>query len=114
MAFPSQNAPGAPLEVTKDSGYIVVTERIGSLIEKLAPARGSGKLSRTSCAASQRDIGSGQGCYDMTLKTEGIEGPRIFRVIDWELFPLVTEEIKAALEKEGATGLECRLVPTSP
>lgn len=44
--------------------------------------------------------------YDMTLNTEGIVGPRIFRVVDWDLYPVVTQELKAALEHEGATGLE--------
>jgi hypothetical protein len=42
---------------------------------------------------------------DMRLRTERIEGPRIFRVVDWDMFPVVTEEIKTALEAEGATGL---------
>ncbi len=51
---------------------------------------------------------------DMTLRTAGIEGPRIFRVVDWGLFPIVTAEIKEALEQEGVTGVAYHPVRTSP
>jgi hypothetical protein len=151
--------PGRALDVTLSGGYIVVvTERIGSLIEGLAPndvqripARVDSideryellhVLARIDCidwehtrakARVQGNLRAERGTLaslaplierdklyrhvmsrDMTLKTEGIEGPRIFRVIDWELFPIITEEIKTALEQKGATGLECRPVLTFP
>lgn len=47
----------------------------------------------------------------MRLNPDGIEGARLFRVKNWTLWPVVTEEIKVALEHEGATGLEYRLLP---
>jgi hypothetical protein len=150
--------PGRALDVTLRGGYIlVVTERIGSLIEGLAPndvqripARVDSSderyellhvLARIDCvdwehtpakARIQGNLRAERGTLaslaplierdklrrhvmsrDMTLKTEGIEGPRIFRVIDWELWPIVTEEIKTALEQKGATG-EFYPVLTSP
>ena len=48
--------------------------------------------------------------YDMKLNSEGIEGPRIFRVKRWDQWPVVTEEIKDALEERGASGVDYRLV----
>lgn len=50
------------------------------------------------------------GPRDMRLKPAGIEGPRIFRVVGWDLWPVVTEDVKAALEEIDATGLDYRLV----
>ena len=47
---------------------------------------------------------------DMRLKTADIGWGRIFRVKGWELWPVVTEDIKEALEAQGTTGLEYRLV----
>lgn len=46
----------------------------------------------------------------MRLNPAGLEGPRIFRVEGWDLYPVVTEDVKAALEEVGATGVEYRLV----
>ena len=46
----------------------------------------------------------------MRLKSAGIEGPRIFRAVGWDHWPIVTEDIKRALEAEGATGLAYRSV----
>ena len=48
--------------------------------------------------------------WDIKLDSAGIEGPRIFRVKRRHQWPVVTEELKAALEEEGATGLAFRLV----
>ena len=51
---------------------------------------------------------------DMVLSTAGIEGPRIFRVVGWDLWPVVTGEIKDALEQIGATGVRYTPLLTSP
>ena len=50
---------------------------------------------------------------DMTLKTDGIEGARIFYVEGWADAPIVTGEIKTALEQAGATGLTYKPMRTS-
>lgn len=50
----------------------------------------------------------------MTRKTGGIVGPRVFRVAGWELWPVVTEDVKAALEGAGVTGLTYEQRLTSP
>lgn len=47
---------------------------------------------------------------EMRLRSDGIDGARVFRVTSWDLWPVVTEEIKAALEEYGATGVDYRLV----
>lgn len=57
------------------------------------------------------------GCVmesDMTLSTAGIIGPRIFRVVRWDLWPVVTSEIKDALERLGATGVSYTSLRTAP
>jgi len=41
----------------------------------------------------------------MTLKADGLDGPRIFRVLRWDLWPVVTAEIKTALEERGVPGV---------
>ncbi len=47
---------------------------------------------------------------ELRLDTTGIEGARIFRVKGWRDLPVVTEDIKAALDEEGVTGVHYRLV----
>lgn len=49
---------------------------------------------------------------DDVLRTGGIDGPRIFRVARWHLWPVVTSEI--ALEQIGATGMRYTPLLTSP
>jgi hypothetical protein len=148
---------GRALDVTFGGGRnIVVTERIGALIDTLAPGdvqripaqvEGSDEpyellhvLTRIDCVDSEHTRAQAkneEGRYEsgtlaalahlidrdnlyrhvmshnMTLDPNGIEGPRIFRVVDWDLFPVVTEELKAALEHEGATGVEFEPRPAS-
>jgi hypothetical protein len=50
---------------------------------------------------------------DMQLKADGIGDARIFRVNNWLLWPVVTEEIKDALQAHGVTGVSFRPRPTS-
>jgi hypothetical protein len=149
---------GRALDVTiRGVRIIVVTERIGALIDKVAP----GDVQRIpvhvegtdgryevlhvltrmdcvdwehTCAQAKNEEGryeSGtlaslaslidrdKNLYrhvmnaDMTLKTDGIAGPRIFRVVGWDLWPVVTEDLKVALERERPSGLEFQPLQTS-
>jgi hypothetical protein len=135
---------------------IVVTERIGALIDKVAP----GDVQRIpvhvegtdgryevlhvltrmdcvdwehTCAQAKNEEGRYESgtlaslahlidrnklnrhvmSYNMTLNPQGTEGPRIFRVLDWDLYPVVTEDLKVALERERPSGLEFQPVLTS-
>ena len=49
---------------------------------------------------------------DMTLKAEGLDGPWMFRVLRWDLWPVVTAEIKTALDERGVTGVSFQLLHT--
>lgn len=51
---------------------------------------------------------------DMTLRTDKIDGARIFRVPGWELWPVVTSKIKTALEQRGVTGVCLDPLRTTP
>ena len=50
---------------------------------------------------------------DMVLDSRGIEGARIFRVVDWNLYAVVTERVKQALEEAQVNGVEFPEVKTS-
>lgn len=43
--------------------------------------------------------------YEVRLNAAGIGPRRIFRVKDYHVWPVVTEDIKTALEQEDATGV---------
>ncbi|MBA3748013.1 MAG: hypothetical protein H0W96_11060 [Solirubrobacterales bacterium] len=49
---------------------------------------------------------------DMTLKADGLDGPWMFRVLRWDLWPVVTAEIKTALDERGVTGVSFQLLHT--
>lgn len=51
---------------------------------------------------------------DVIMDAMGIDGPRIFRVIGWDLFPTVTEPLKDTLEEREISGIAFRQLRTSP
>ena len=49
----------------------------------------------------------------MVLNCRGVDGARIFRVVDWKLFAIVTEPMKQALEEAQVSGAKFLEVKTS-
>lgn len=82
-----------------------------------AKARGPGGMTFGTLAELSHLIGD-DGLYahieDIALNSAGIDGPRIFRVPRWDLWPVVTEEIKLALEEHNVTGVMFTELRTTP
>jgi len=152
--------PGTPLDVNRVDGGLVVTERVGTLLEALAsgdirrfPARvvsmpgrydfvnivswrdcidrertrvsvlvqGDAEPVKNGTLASlapllEREAAGEPGIYStlmaewLRLDPDRIDGAQIFWVEGRAVWPVVTEEIKLALEAENVTGLSYTLV----
>ena len=84
----------------------------------IAQAMVDGKLQTGTVASLGPLIEGGLSTHvvgpNLILKTEGLEGPRLFRVAGWRAEPLVTGPLKEALEGAGATGVTFTPMRTSP
>lgn len=100
-----------------------VLTRIDAVDWERTPARARPQGSATSIGGTLASLGSlidrnylhrYVDLGEMTLNASGIEGPRIFRVIDWELYPIITEPLKHALEEHQISGIAFQQLRTSP